>query len=91
MTDSYRPATMNFYNAEEQMEEGRRHIQRNGELFIDLTDLGSSNTVAVCALLAWRRQAQALHCRLHFQNIPQRLINLLELYQLRFILASPSP
>lgn len=85
MSDYLSPP-LSFMHAEKHIEAGRRQIRQNGELTIDATNLADGNTLAVCALIAWRRTAMAENCQLRFINIPTRLQQLIDLYQLRELL-----
>ena len=83
--NTYQPAVMDFFDAEERQQEGNRHIaQADGDagLTIDAVDLFNGGTLALCALIEWRRTAQQHNCRLFFANIPPRLQKLIGVYQL---------
>ena len=84
----YRPAEIKFSNAEEMMQAGRNEVAKHGELIMDVGEMGGGNTLAVCALLEWKRRAAADNHRLRFENIPPRLQQLIAVYQLEDLLLS---
>ncbi|MGI9306686.1 MAG: STAS domain-containing protein [Gammaproteobacteria bacterium] len=79
----YRPAGIKFSNAEETIQEGRDEIAKHKELTINAEGLDDGNTLAVCALVEWKRRAAKSDCRLTLANIPLRLRQLIKVYQLR--------
>lgn len=88
--EEYTPSPLDFANAEERIREGRARISENGSLIINTDHLAESNTLAICALLSWCREAKAKNCRLQFTSPPPRLRKLIQVYQLESILLTPT-
>lgn len=86
MTD-YRPAAFSFADAEARIAEGRAQIiAAEDDITIYAGALEEGDTPAVCALLAWRRCAAENERRVRFADIPPRLRELIQVYQLEKIL-----
>jgi phospholipid transport system transporter-binding protein len=49
-------------------------------LVIDLTQVTEVDSSAVCMLLEWQREAGRRNCRICFDNMPQNLKGLTQLY-----------
>lgn len=84
------PEAIEFSNAEEIIRTGCGEIEKHGELTMDVGGMGGGNTLAVCALLEWKRKAAGGGCRLQFENIPPRLEKLISVYQLKEVLLDSS-
>lgn len=80
----YQPEAMTFPDTQSRIREGSKRIREaGGALSIDAANLEDGGTLALCAMLEWRRQAQSANCQLSFANIPARLIKLIGIYQLK--------
>lgn len=81
--NTYCASAIDFKSASETIRAGREQISTNGELSIDAAALEDGNTLAVCAMLEWQREAARKNCQLKFVNIPPRIKKLIEVYRLK--------
>ena len=89
--NTYCASAIGYESAGQVIHAGREQISENGELSIDAGALEDGNTLAVCAMIEWRREAMRKNCRLEFVNIPPRIKKLIAVYRLEELLPSSSP
>jgi phospholipid transport system transporter-binding protein len=73
------PATLNVNNARSTLEEGLVAIEA-GQKEIDFSQLKAVDSTAVATLLAWQRAAKKRGNSLTFNNLPNNLQSLIDLY-----------
>ena len=82
MMTHYRPPPINYENAEAQIQAGLSKIIENGALTFNVAELENSNTLGVCAMIAWKREATKKKCQIDFCGASERMSKIMDIYEI---------
>lgn len=80
------PETVTRKNALTSLDQGTQAIQ-HGDFAFDCAPLKQFDSSVLALMLAWQRTAQAQNQRIIFQNVPDKLAGLAQVYGINKLLA----